>query len=225
MLLLPVDISLSPNSVGFNRVSSKVELLIDSNMAEKEYAIRPNKTQIKKEIRVFNDLGKELIKMPESALKKIPLSDEMRRAIADGKRFSKGALQRQLRRIATSMQHEDIEAIQLELQRQKQPSKQQTAEFHQLEQWRDRLIAGDENLLTDLIDQYDSIDRQYIRQLVRNAAQELARKKPPKSARALFKYLTQLKTESKVDSKEDDSSPDAIDASTGLSAEDADSAY
>ena len=168
-------------------------------MTEKEYAVRPNKTQIKKEIRVLNDLGKELIQMPESALKNIPLSDAMRLAIADGKRFSRGALQRQLRRIATMMQHEDIDAIQLELQRQKQPSKQQTAEFHQLEQWRDRLIAGDEKLLTDLIDQFDSIDRQYIRQLLRNAAQEVAHKKPPKSARALFKYLTQLKKQSKAD--------------------------
>ena len=168
-------------------------------MTEKEYALRPNKTQIKKEIRVLNDLGKELIKMPDSALKNIPLSDAMRLAIADGKRFSRGALQRQLRRIAGMMQHEDLDAIQLELQRQKQPSKQQTAEFHQLEQWRDRLIAGDEKLLTDLIDQYDSIDRQYIRQLVRNAAQELTRKKPPKSARALFKYLAQLKKTTVLD--------------------------
>ena len=191
-------------------------------MAEKEYAVRPNKTQIKKEIRVFNDLGKELIQMPESAMKKIPLTDAMRRAIADGRRFSKGALQRQLRRIAALMQHEDIEAIQLELQRQKQPSKQQTAEFHQLEQWRDRLIAGDEKLLTDLIDQHDSIDRQYIRQLVRNSGQELARKKPPKSARALFKYLTQLKKQSKVDIQDDVSSSVLTDVSALVPTEDAD---
>lgn len=162
-------------------------------MSEKEYAVRPNKTQIKKEIRLLNDLGKELIRMPDSAVKKVPLSDAMRRAITDGKRFSKGALQRQLRRIANLMQHEDLEAIQLEIQRQKQPSKQQTAALHQLEQWRDRLIAGDEKLLTELIDQFDNIDRQQIRQLVRNAKLEFERQKPPKSARGLFKYLSELK--------------------------------
>ncbi|MFT5136010.1 MAG: ribosome-associated protein [Arenicella sp.] len=162
-------------------------------MSEKEYAVRPNKTQIKKEIRELNDLGKELIKMPDSACKRVPLSDPMRRAIADGKRFSKGALQRQLRRIANLMQHEDVEAIQLEIQRQKQPSKQQTAALHQLEQWRDRLIAGDEKLLTDLIDQFNHIDRQLIRQLVRNAKLEFERQKPLKSAKALFKYLSELK--------------------------------
>ena len=162
-------------------------------MSEKEYAIRPNKTQIKKEIRVLNELGKELISLPEGSFKKIPLSETMQKEIADGRRFSRGALQRQLRRIANLMQHEDLDAIQLELQRQKQPSKQQTAEMHQLEQWRDRLIAGDEKLLTQLIDQFESIDRQHIRQLVRNATQELKQSKAPKSARSLFKYLSEIK--------------------------------
>ena len=162
-------------------------------MSEKEYAIRPNKTQLKREIKMLNGLGKELIALPPSSLKKVPLTDQMRQAIEDGQRFSRGALQRQLRRIASLMQHEDIDAIQQELTRQKQPSKQQTAELHQLEQWRDRLIEGDEKLLTDLIDQFPSVDRQLIRQLVRNAAVEKKKEKPPKSARALFKYLAELK--------------------------------
>jgi len=162
-------------------------------MSESKYAIRPNKTQLKREIKVLNQLGKELVGLSDSALQKVPLSDPMRQAISDGKRFQRGALQRQLRRIASLMQHEDVEAITLELARQKQPSKQQTAEFHQLEQWRDRLIAGDEQLLTELIDQYPVIDRQHIRQLVRNAALEQKRDKPPKSARILFKYLSEIK--------------------------------
>jgi len=80
----------------------------------------------------------------------------------------------------------------MEITRQKQPSKQQTAELHQLEQWRDRLIDGDEKLLTELIDQFPVIDRQQIRQLVRNAGTEQKRNKPPKSARLLFKYLSEI---------------------------------
>lgn len=162
-------------------------------MSDKDYAIRPNKTQIKREIRMFNDLGKELIALPDSAFKKIPLSDVMIEAIADAKRFSRGALQRQLRRIANLLQHEDVAAITQELARQKQPSKQQTAEFHQIEQWRDRLIDGDEDLLTDLIDQFELIDRQYIRQLVRNAVREKKMDKTPKAARSLFKYLSKMR--------------------------------
>lgn len=162
-------------------------------MSEKIYAIRPNKTVLKREIKVLNELGKELIDMPPSALKKVPLSDSMRHEIRDGQRFQRGAYQRQLRRIASLMAHEDLEAIQLEIARQKQPSKQQTAEMHQLEQWRDRLIEGDDKLLTELIDQFPVIDRQHIRQLVRNSAAEKKRNKPPKSYRLLFKYLSEIK--------------------------------
>ena len=165
-------------------------------MSDKEYAIRPNKTQIKREIRALNDLGKELIALPDSSLNKIPLSEIMQQAIADGRRFSRGALQRQLRRIANLLQHEDVDAINLELTRQKQPSKHQTAEFHQLEQWRDRLIDGDERLLTELISQFSTIDRQYIRQLMRNAAREKKLEKTPKAARSLFKYLSKIKNTS-----------------------------
>ncbi len=173
-------------------------------MSDSDYAIRPNKTQLKREIKVLNSLGKELIAMPAASLKKVPLSDKMREAIDDGRRFSRGALQRQLRRIASLMQHEDVEAIQQELTRQKQPTKQQTAELHQLEQWRDRLIEGDEKLLTTLIDQFPLIDRQFIRQLVRNAALERKKEKPPKSARALFKYLSELK-KSTIETQEGES--------------------
>lgn len=161
-------------------------------MTEKEYAIRPNKTQLKREIRALNDLGKELIALPDSSLKNIPLSETMQEAINQAKRFSRGALQRQLRRIAGLMKHEDIDAINFELQKIKQPSREQTAQLHQLEQWRDRLIAGDEALLTELIDRFPAIDRQHIRQLVRNSAQELKTNKPPKSSRLLFQYLKEF---------------------------------
>jgi ribosome-associated protein len=176
-------------------------------MSESEYAIRPNKSQIKREIKVLNQLGQELIAMPDSMLKRIPLSDDMRRAIADGKRFQRGALQRQLRRIASMMQQEDIEAIRLEIDRQKQPSRQQTAELHQLEQWRDRLIGGDERVMTELIERFANIDRQHLRQLVRNAASEQQRQKPPKSARLLFQYLSQLWRQKSFESE----SPENVD--------------
>jgi len=171
-----------------------------------DYAVRPNKTQIKREIKVLNELAKELISMPDSAVKKVPLTENMRLAIADGKRFSRGALQRQLRRIVKLMEFEDLDAINMEITRQKQPSKQQTAELHQLEQWRDRLIDGDEKLLTELIDQFPVIDRQQIRQLVRNAGTEQKRNKPPKSARLLFKYLSEIKRETPESDQEDDAS-------------------
>lgn len=164
-------------------------------MSEQNYAIRPNKTQLKREIRELNQLGQELLKLPSNALDKIPLSDSMKSAVNEGKRLSKGALQRQLRRIASLMRNEDVAAIRFELDRHKQPSKEQTETLHQLEKWRDRLVAGDEPLLTSLIDQFPTIDRQYLRQLMRNAQREVKRANPPKSSRLIFQYLSQVHQE------------------------------
>ena len=180
-------------------------------MNDTNYAIRPNKTQIKREIKVLNQLGKELVALDEGSLKNIPLSDIMRQAVNDGRRFSRGALQRQLRRIASLMEHEDVDAIKFELARLKQPNKKHIAEMHQLEQWRDRLIDGDDKLLTDLIDQYPVIERQHIRQLVRNANKEKANNKPPKSFRLLFKYLSETKrqTTEKQDQTSEPQTPES----------------
>lgn len=159
---------------------------------EHEYAERPNKTQIKREIKALHDLGKQLTQLPDGHLKKIPLSDEMREVIADAKRFTKGALQRQMRRMANLMRDEDVESIQTELTRLQQSSKQQVHIFHELEQWRDQLIEGNDALLTELIERFPDIDRQYIRQLIRNAQNEQKKNSPPKSARLLFKYLSEI---------------------------------
>ncbi len=180
-------------------------------MSDSKYAIRPNKTQLKREIRVLNDLGKELIALPESSLKKVPLSDVMRDAIHDGKRFQRGALQRQLRRIANLMQREDVAAIQLELTRQKQPSKQQTALLHRVEAWRDRLISGDDLVFNELVDQFPNMDRQHLRQLARNAVNEAKRNKPPKSARLIFQFLSQLQSEAVAESQLDSADSEAED--------------
>lgn len=166
-------------------------------MSDSEYAIRPNKTQLKREIRVLNDLGKALTELSEADLKKMPVSESMFIAIKDGKRFQKGALQRQLRRIASLMRNEDVPAIQLELERLKQPSKEQQAQMHQVERWRDALLAGDEKIFEKLIEIFADIDRQHLRQLVRNGINEKKRNKPPKSARLLYKYLITLQAQHK----------------------------
>ena len=66
------------------------------------------------------------------------------------------------------------------------------AAFHRLEQWRDQLLAGDNAVLDTLLNEFDVVDFQYLRQLVRNAAKEKKNNKPPKSARLLFQYLKEL---------------------------------
>ncbi|MEO0369791.1 MAG: ribosome biogenesis factor YjgA, partial [Pseudomonadota bacterium] len=92
-----------------------------------------------------------------------------------------------------------LEEIQLELEKQKQPSKEETQWLHQLEAWRDALIDGVDGVYDELSIDYPHLDRQYVRQLSRNAALEKARNKPPKSYRALFQYLKELTTTADTD--------------------------
>jgi ribosome-associated protein len=164
----------------------------DPNRPEARVEGEKSRSQVKREVLELKDLGKELAALPEKALRKLPLSESFLDAILDAQRFSRGALQRQLRYIAGLVPNEDVEAIRKALDELRQPHYRQVREFQQLEQWRDRLLAGDEALLSELAERFVQLDRQHLRQLVRNALREREQNKPPKSARALFQYLSEL---------------------------------
>ena len=155
------------------------------------YKERPNKTALKREMKVLHDLGRELVELAPSKFETLPLSERMYEAVFSGKKMKKSALQRQLRFISGIMQEEDVEAIQLQLKVIAQPTEQANDEFHQLETWRDQLIAGDNDLLNKLVEE-NNADRQQLRQFVRNANKEAQQNKPPKASRLLFKYLKEI---------------------------------
>ena len=88
------------------------------------------------------------------------------------------------------MVKEDEALIRVMLHKLQQPHKDDVKAFHQLEQWRDQLLQGDQGLLDELAKKFVNFDHQHIRQLIRNAKKEQEQSKPPKSARLLHKYLT-----------------------------------
>jgi ribosome-associated protein len=156
------------------------------------YKERPNKTQLKRDMKALHDLGRVLVEMPMSKFEKISLSDRMIDAMMLAKKVKKAALQRQLRFIASIMSEEDVPTIKLEIRQLALPQEQEVKAFHEVESWRDQLIAGDNDLMNELVTQFESADRQHLRQLVRNASKEAKENKPPKSSRLLFKYLKSL---------------------------------
>lgn len=87
------------------------------------------------------------------------------------------------------MRHIDPEPIEKFLEQLKDQQGEMNAHHHQLEKWRDQLIDGDHNILTELVDNYPQINAQQLRQLIRNAQKEKKENKPPKYYRELFKYL------------------------------------
>ena len=164
----------------------------DEETQEFIYAERPNKTLIKKELYALQDLAKRIIALPDTYFEALPLSESMRDAFLLARRIERAALQRQLRYIAGRFNEEDIEAIELTMARQNAPQKEAVERLHRVEAWRDQLIAGDNELLTSLVNQFGACDAQHLRQLIRNANKEIKNNKPPKSSRLIFKYLNEL---------------------------------
>lgn len=165
---------------------------MNENKEEHEYAIRPNKEELKRELKALHTLGQELVELPDSLFSTIPLSENTKNQIFAAKKFKKSALQRQLRFISGLMQEEDNKAIREALRLIKLPHKKKVEQFHQLEIWREKLIAGNNIVFEEVLNLHPSADRQHMNQLIRNAKKEALQKKPPKASRLLFKYLQAL---------------------------------
>ena len=157
------------------------------------YAVRPNKTAIKKEIATCFALGEELSELSPALLQSFDLPENIAKAIREvAKMPHKGARKRQLKYIAGHLHKIDISSITERLDKLKNKSAHAVREHHLAERWRDRLIAEGNDALTELLYEYDTADRQQLRQLVRNAQKEAKEGKPPKSARLLYRYLKNL---------------------------------
>ncbi len=151
-----------------------------------------SKSQVKRELLSLQALGKQLVSLPEKHLIHIPVSEKLREAIMAAKSMKKIALSRQLKFIGGLMKDEDEVAIRSALEKTHKPHKEEVEQFHEVEQWRDYLLQGDQDLLNELANKFESFERQHVNQLIRNAKKELANNKPPKSSRLLFKYLAEL---------------------------------
>lgn len=161
---------------------------------ERVYAVRPNKTQIKKEIAAIADLAEELAGLAPNQIKSFGLPEVIENAILQVAAMPlKGARKRQLKYITAALRKLDLTEIVEKLARLKSKSAHAVREHHLAERWRDKLVADQgNNLLTELLAEYPQADSQQIRQLQRNAKKEAATGKPPKSARQLYKYLKGL---------------------------------
>lgn len=149
-----------------------------------------SKTQLKREAAELVDLGKAIAALSDSQLKAMPLETGLRSAIQDVRKMHKGpAIKRQFKYIGKLLREQDVEVLREALDRQLQQDRFATARLHQLEQWRDRLIAEGDSALSDFVSEYPQADRQHLRQMIRIAVKEQSQGKPPASARKLFKYL------------------------------------
>jgi ribosome-associated protein len=151
-----------------------------------------SKTQRKQAMHALQDLGQALVKLSPQQLGQLHLPDPLAEAVNEAKRLKKHeAVRRQMQYIGRLMRQVDAAPIQAQMDAWRGESAQDTARLHQLERWRERLLA-DDDALTEFAGERPGIDTQELRNLIRNARKETELGKPPKNTRALFRALRDI---------------------------------
>jgi ribosome-associated protein len=152
----------------------------------------PSKSSIKREMHALQALGEELVALSADRLAKVPLSDELRDAVADARRFTKHeAKRRQMQYIGRLMRLADPEPIRAQLDIFNGASKAEVARQHRLEKLRTDFL-DDEKIIGVIAERWPGADLQHLRVLRRNALKEREQNKPPRAYRELFRVLRDL---------------------------------
>jgi ribosome-associated protein len=157
-----------------------------------EEDLKKSKSQVKRDLSALQDLGREMAELSTNTLDKLPISDSVREAVVHARQLKMAALARHLKHVGKLLRDEDVDAIKLTLTKLRLPRNQEVNAFHEVESWRDRLLAGEDAVMDELRQRFADIDWQYLRQLMRNANKEENLGKAPKSSRVLFRYLKGL---------------------------------
>lgn len=156
-----------------------------------EEEVVKSRTQIKKEMQELQAFGEELVKLTDKQFQKIPLEGQLKQAITEarGMKHREGR-RRQLQFIGKLMRTAELDDIRAAFEKLQNEGQHSVRQHHLTEQWRDRLLNGeDKNALQDFVNEYPAVEIQLLRQLIRNAQKEASQKKPPASARKLFKLI------------------------------------
>ena len=156
-----------------------------------------SKSQRKREAQELVNLAKEIIAMTENRFKKLPLDEDLRSAIEFARSIKPyGARKRQLMTVGKMLRLRDNGDLLDAVNNFDQKNRQANARFHLIETWRNRLIEGSDQVLSELLEQAPAANVQTFRQMIRNAKKETSLGKPPSSSRKLFKLLRELDTQS-----------------------------
>jgi len=165
----------------------------------KSYYLMPDdenyisKSDIKKEAKELQEFAKKLVALSKSQRAQLTASDELQEAfkLADKISNKPDALRRHMQFMAKVLRDEDLEALRKEHANFLSPHNQSEKFIKQVETWRSSLIEKGDSAINQFIEKFPSVERQKMRQLVRQAKKELEKEKPGKSYKELFQYIKQ----------------------------------
>ena len=156
----------------------------------------PSRGQLRREALDVLKLAHALVGMSDAQLAHVPLDDDLRSEVQRARGVTQQiARKRQTQYLAKQMRKLDdeaLEAIRGALEHDRNLARRETASLHQVESWRDRLIGGGDEALSELLAAFPEADRQRLRQLARQARAERDGGKPLHAYRELFRMLREL---------------------------------
>lgn len=158
----------------------------DAGMAE-----GPSKTQQKNAMLALQDLGVAMLQLPDAQLDKLVTNEGLREALRDLRRItSHGARKRQAGYVGKLLRDADVAPFRKALADIYANKARDAKAFHDVEQWRDRLIA-DQQSWSSWISACPAGDTRTLRSLVREAQHEAATaaKGKGRAYRELFKQV------------------------------------
>lgn len=165
-----------------------------------EFEEEISKSIIKKEMLRLQELGERLVALPDVQLKNIPLDEQLLDAILLARKITKhGGLRRQLQYIGKLMRQIDPEPIEAALDKIDKGHQEDAEQFHLKEQWREDLLNGGNEKLTDFYNQYPTLDLQRLRQLLRSHKNAKTDEKKKQASRQVFKLVAE-----QIDQNSDD---------------------
>jgi ribosome-associated protein len=150
----------------------------------------PSKSELKRRSQEIERLGGQLVDLPAAQLEDAPLPEKLRDAVEAARRItSHGARLRQRQYVGKLMRGIDVEPIRLYLAQLTAADQRRIRREHEVEDWRARLIAGEESAWTELAARIGATDLTELRALARQAHAELGAARAGAASRQLFRRL------------------------------------
>lgn len=152
-----------------------------------------SRTKKKKDDHARQKLGERLVELPEKELERVGLLDViLKEVLLARKTTAHGARRRQIKHIGALLREVDTEPIENALDHIAQINYESKFAFKKLEKWRDKLKAGNMELVNEILTECPMAERQQLNQLARNAKKEFEGNRGTKASKALFRYLKEV---------------------------------
>ena len=166
----------------------------DANIDDTDEIEIISKTQLKRESKDIQKLGKRLTELNAAQLAHIPLDEPVLEAIALAHRIQnkRSALKRHFQFLGKLLRARDTDEIFAAVERFDKIGQIEIQRHQQAERWRDQILEQGLDAIETFVEQQSTADRQRLRQLWRNYSHAKSPEKKIQHARLIYKDVKQV---------------------------------